>query len=319
MKSCKTWIWAALALLALASTAVAAQADEGLLSIGVSIPLSHMVSVREDARRLYFEPDKLQIDVSVVNPSDLDIVIDQERLQRAFAVAAASESESIPIVATWSEDGLLVRSRSENRVPVARHEPLVVEGHGGVYWTLTLKRSDGLPFGSGRYRLAWGSIELAAAIRSADGSVWNGRAPDKAGSIGLLIQLPQNPMDEARMNTMEADAAVARGDYQAALVAYQRALNADPADTRTKTMLAFMYLRMDRYRDAIRPLEELLFGAVGERNLSSVLAFAYVGAGDEGNAVRVLRSTAGLTEDGVKAELEGFRREVAQRRSGPRR
>ena len=91
----------------------------------------------------------------------------------------------------------------------------------------------------------------------------------------------------------------------------------DPSDSRTKTMMAFMYLRLNRYQEAIRPLEDVLAGAVGEKNLSFVLALAYVGAGDEGNAVRVLRWTAGLPEDRVRTEVETLGREV--RRRGPRR
>ena len=180
-----------------------------------------------------------------------------------------------------------------------------------------MRRSDSLSFGSGRYRLTWSSADLATAIHGADGGRWNGRAPDKTSSVGLLIQPPQSVLEAARMSTTEADDAVLRGDHQQALAAYQRALSADPSDSRTKTMMAFMYLRLNRYQEAIRPLEDVLAGAVGEKNLSFVLALAYVGAGDEGNAVRVLRWTAGLPEDRVRTEVETLGREV--RRRGPRR
>jgi hypothetical protein len=107
---------------------------------------------------------------------------------------------------------------------------------------------------------------------------------------------------------------VARGSYQETLEGYQRSLHAEPGDKRTKTMLAFMYLRLNLYRGAIGPLEEALAGVVGERNLSPVLALAYAGAGDEGNAVRVLRATAGLTEDLVADEMVKIRKEVSERR-----
>ena len=310
-----TWIWTA-ALVCVASSRVLAQADEGLLSITVAVPLSDRVAVTEDARRLYVESDELHLDVSVVNPSDSRITIDQEQLQRAFRVALTAGGTSIPVVATWSDDALVIAPDSDTRDSVSRPDPLNVEGHGGAYWTVTV-RSDGLSFGPGRYRLTWSSADLAAAIHGADGGRWNGRAPDKTSSVGLLIQPPQSVLEAGRMSTTEADAAVLRGDHQQALAAYQRALSADPSDSRTKTMMAFMYLRLNRYQEAIRPLEDVLAGAVGEKNLSFVLALAYVGAGDEGNAVRVLRWTAGLPEDRLRTEVETLGREV--RRRGPRR
>jgi Flp pilus assembly protein TadD len=133
----------------------------------------------------------------------------------------------------------------------------------------------------------------------------------------LLIQPPQSILEAARMSTTEADAAVLRGDHQQALAAYQRALSADPSNGRTKTMIAFMYLRLNRYQEAIRPLEDVLAGAVGERNLSFVLALAYVGAGDEGDAVRVLRWTAGLPEDQVRTEVGNARERSAPPRPSP--
>ena len=311
-----TWIWTA-ALVCVASSRVLARADEGLLSITVAVPMSDRVGVTEDARRLYVESDELHLDVSVVNQSDSRITIDQEQLQRAFRVTLTTGGTSIPVVATWSDDALVIAPDSDTRDSVSRPDPLNVEGHGGAYWTVTVRRSDSLSFGSGRYRLTWSSADLAAAIHGAEGGQWNGRAPDKTSSVGLLIQPPQSVLEAARMSTTEADDAVLRGHHQHALAAYQRALSADPSDSRTKTMMAFMYLRLNRYQEAIRPLEDVLAGAVGEKNLSFVLALAYVGAGDEGNAVRVLRWTAGLPEDRVRTEVETLGREV--RRRGPRR
>ena len=99
-----TWIWTA-ALVCVASSRVLAQADEGLLSITVAVPLSDRVAVTEDARRLYVESDELHLDVSVVNPSDSRITIDQEQLQRAFRVALTAGGTSRPVVDRLARDG----------------------------------------------------------------------------------------------------------------------------------------------------------------------------------------------------------------------
>jgi len=109
-----TWIWTA-ALVCVASSRVLAQADEGLLSITVAVPMSDRVAVTEDARRLYVESDELHLDVSVVNPSDSRITIDQEQLQRAFRLTLTAGGTSLPVVATWSDDALVIAPDSDRR------------------------------------------------------------------------------------------------------------------------------------------------------------------------------------------------------------
>jgi hypothetical protein len=89
------------------------------LSITVAVPMSDRVGVTEDARRLYVESDELHLDVSVVNPSDSRITIDQEQLQRAFRVTLKTGGTSIPVVATWSDDALVIAPDSDTRFRVA--------------------------------------------------------------------------------------------------------------------------------------------------------------------------------------------------------
>jgi hypothetical protein len=107
--------------------------------------------------------------VSVVNPSDSRITIDQEQLQRAFRVTLTAGGTSIPVVATWSDDALVIAPDSDTRDSVSRPDLLNVEGHGGAYWTVTVRRSDGQTFGSGRYKLTWSSG------RSGDRDPWRRR------------------------------------------------------------------------------------------------------------------------------------------------
>src|ERR671924_1652831 len=102
--------------------------------------MSDMVAVTDDTRRLYVESDELRLDVSVANPSDSRITIEQEQLQRGFRVTLTSDGTTIPVVATWSDDALVVAPDSDTRDSVSRPDPLNVEGHGGAHWTVTVRR-----------------------------------------------------------------------------------------------------------------------------------------------------------------------------------
>ena len=97
-----------------------------------------------------------------------------------------------------------------------------------------------------------------------------------------------------------------------AAAAYSRALAADPTDGTAIVGLGTAFLILGRYAEAIPLFEQVLPRGPSESLVFSRLAQAYLGVGDEQNALRVLRMS-GLPEDRIASEVAQLRRAIPGR------
>ena len=302
----------ALAVLTASGAPSAGQRQDGPLSGSVVTGLDQLPG-SPVTYRLYAETRELAFGYNLVNESSTTALrIDQEAWQGSFGLIAQRDGAEIPVTVRWSEDVRLGEDAKHMFVP--RGLPIVLEPRQVAVWPIAIGRADGELFTAGRYVFTLGTVNARAAVRTSDGEPWNGLIPERLGQLVFVVAPPTSAAERARMHEIAADGANVRGDASEALAAYHRQLDVDPTNLRAKEMIGHMNLRLGRYREAIVWFEQVVVaGRSGQTTLLRILASAYVGAGDEASAIRVLR-TAGISQANIRAEIENAKRHLRDRR-----
>jgi tetratricopeptide (TPR) repeat protein len=133
--------------------------------------------------------------------------------------------------------------------------------------------------------------------------------------VSVTIGDPQTPAERTAGYRQLGHAAKRRGQLDDAEVNFRRAADAGGDGSTGLYDLGNIYLERKKYREAIDCFERLLPGAShGISFVPQMLAEAYVGVGDGGNAVRVLNGL-GMPPERIAAEMDQLRQSVSRRNS----
>jgi hypothetical protein len=288
-----------------AQTLAATQDGDGPVMIRVYPTRAETPEPRLDLYRVFVETEALPIRVALFNESERPIRIDQEKVQKGLVISVSGADGEIPITLHWSNE--LRLPNSPKPVPTPPGDQVALAEGRGMEWTVAIAKVSGTAFRAGEYQLSYRSPGVREGIVNGDGSPWKGIVGNGDFTLTLKLLPPTTPAESARMHGLVAAEALEQRDLTAALDAYSRATAADPTNGGALAGKAGVLMQLKRYREAIPLYEAVLAGRFGERPLSRFLAQAYVGVGDEGNAIRVLR-ISGLSEAAVNSEMQNLRR-----------
>jgi tetratricopeptide (TPR) repeat protein len=302
--------------LAAALIAVAVLAAGESILLGQQAPLSWRIQVVvaesepwSNTRRLYQEPDVLELRLLLTNDSVTELRIDQPQLRNTFGLRVDRDGE-LPVTVEWRDRVVVTDEVPEYVDPSVA---VALQPRRMLAWTIVVRRQDGGRFTAGLDQITAGFLNLRDAVRTRDGSRWAGRVLSEGfWPFALRVQPGVTPAERARYHVLVGAEAQRLRQFEMALLSYQRAAEIDPTDGVATVRMADMFLRLARYKEAI-PLYEAAStrGSSEARALASFLAQAYVGVGDDTNAVRVLRA-AGRSEEQVSTELDNMRQHAAE-------
>ena len=227
-------------------------------------------------------------------------------LESAIEIRVKGDDGMIETAPSWAADGKLIH-QSEPAV-VSPQQPIVLHPGDLIEWRLSLGRKDGAAWALGRYEYAIDMTRAFAALRK-DDLPWAVRG-SREGRITVTID--DGTSKEARRfgHQWRASEALANGRPLDAVEEYRQMIAEDPADEGGYAGLGVALVRARRFKDAIEPLERALpFALKQDSTLPDILAYAYLGIGDELNALRVLRLA--LPESLIPARLEKFKASLA--------
>jgi hypothetical protein len=264
--------------------------------------------------RFFEEIEEIQLRLGMSHDSKTALVVDRETLQRSLRLTVTSGGRSLETNVEWQPS--VQHSGQTFRTPLSGPSSGVrIEGDGGVRWFLGIRRSDGELFTPGMYTVAI-SMKLApAAFRTPEGAPWVGPwgIPSET-DLTVVVNRPASTQERVLQALTEGSVAgFDDGNWNAAAAAYRRAVALDPGNDDAKFMLASSYLRLKRYREAIPFFEDILPRRGGPRGVGGALVHAYMGAGDEANAARVLRAE-GFNNEQVAAKISEVRRGLQRSR-----
>jgi hypothetical protein len=291
---------------------VAQAPDDGLASPHVHIDgVEKLVpgSQRDQTYRAYEETRVLNIRVGVSHESSSVLLVDQDAIREGTRVRVTGEDGSdIPVSMRWF-DGVL-QYGDWGLVSKCVQGLVEIEPNFAPTWTVTVERRDGSPFVEGDYRISVDMPDLRTVLRKRDDTRWNGRQVNETWHLQLTIRQAGMRADRiAQYRWMANDAQFSRYAWDEAIEAYAHVLALDPDDISARTFQAGLLLMLGRFREAAANYEKLGFQ---DTHWRSLLARAYAGAGDEGNAIRVLRLN-GMLENMIPAALQELRRQVKTR------
>jgi tetratricopeptide (TPR) repeat protein len=304
----RTQLCAVLVTSMLGFAPVEAQMRQDVLRWNVAVADAEPLAAPEtNAYRLFQETSELVLDVSLFNDSRLPIIIPTGKFVDGARVRITSTSE-IPVEARWESE--VRHSRESYATPLGIDEEIRVEPSAGLQWKLVVRPlSDG--FKRGKYRLDISMANAFASISGPESAPWKGHILPNF-RLHLDIGSPSTAAETATMYNARGKAALQGNQVDEAIDWFTRATKASPADVESWAGLGHAYLAKNRYREAISAYESVI-GIPGNRaQIHQLLALAYVGAGDEGNAVRVLRVT-GKPETSIAPEIERLRGVVRRR------
>lgn len=283
-------------------------------SITIDISLTDGV---DSSFRLYGEREHLEFDVLVESrsQSEAPVFVDQEVLRRVFAIRVELDGTEIPVDVHWPDE-VSVQDRSEIVTGITTGivtrfpwwQPVQLNPHEAVWFKVTLERQDRPHFEEGRYDVVFAVAAFETAIRRVDGTAWRGYTnANRRIQRVVTIQRPRNAEEQLAAHMADATLALGRGDRQASLEALLKALAVDPGNGYVRQRLGLAYLGLGRYQEAVQVYESLIGGvAAPGRVIARDLAKAYLGVGDEGNAVRVLRMS-GVSKEAMRDEIRTLR------------
>jgi hypothetical protein len=285
-----------------------AQESTGVLRWSVQVADADAILSRSKAFRFYDPPERITLELLLSNESSKPFVITQAGLSDDITFELFGET-AIPIISRWSDEPL----HDDGRMPVLPATAVHVQPDSGVLWTVQLSRADGERFAAGSY-----SVRVAVNLRNTqtpEGERWPGRLLATEDAVVVVCQPPSSAASEqAAAHRQLARKAATERRFDDAVNAYQRAVAADPADRASLIYLADLLLQLGRFKEAIPPLERALaMGHVDRNMVPSLLAFAYVGVGDDNSARRVL-SNAGVNSERVRDQILKYRSEALKRR-----
>jgi tetratricopeptide (TPR) repeat protein len=248
----------------------------------------------------------------VGNEFEEPLLVDHALFSRLFGVGVRSMNGPVAVVVEWPP---VVRLSGESwRTPININptEMVRIEGEQTVTRTVDLRRADGERFSPGVYRVDLVMINALGAVRTDEDKAWTGPLASEAGDITVIVNTPTSRQERVRQAVTAGRVASDEGDVRGATQAYERAVQLDPTDPGNKLLLASTYLGLKRYRDAIPFYEDVVRDVRSgmRRLLVEALAQAYLGAGDEQGAVRVLQAegVGGQALTAKLAELRGYLR-----------
>ena len=135
------------------------------------------------------------------------------------------------------------------------------------------------------------------------GEGWRG-VPDT--TLSILFAAPASAAERAAAYRALERALSRKGLDADARRQLQLAVEADPTDLGALADLCTSYLGAKMYREAIACEERLMVVTSDKKKVSHLLALVYMAAGDEPNAVRVLREI-GLSEAEISRTIDVLR------------
>jgi hypothetical protein len=263
--------------------------------------------------RLYDEPDQIIVIITIDHRSPEVATADSRIFAAALQVSIkGSDQRLIPIDTDGTFRRLLTAA---DRVPLGANEALQIASGRRIEWELRLQRADGQRFGAGRHTIDLSLAGPFAVLRLPDGSAPRSVSP--ATSLTVTLGAPTDLRERANSHYLTAQKASKERRFSDAAAGAQRALDADPYNARALVLLGFSLMQMDRCPAAAAALEKVLQLHLRARSaVPGALAQAYICAGDEANARRVL-GLWGMPAPRVDAEIARLR-QVVERRGAQR-
>lgn len=297
-------------LLALTSPCLAqpsAASQAGMVTLGLEVPRM------TNYGRVFARPEAFPVQVVVSNGTNRNILLDPRLARQALSPSLAWAGSSLNTDVAW-QDGVLVAGEPEARTLGDEAVPLAPGMSARL--TVTLTRRDGEPLDEGDYTVRVTTTTFRRAILREDGAPFDGRVlvPDGVRTKSVTVALPRSAREQAEAHLVEASDAFARKDNDRLLAAYRAAAQAAPSlRSELDALIGVTYMGMRRYREAAESFERA-FANTGlvPGDVIVDLAHAYLGAGDEANARRVLRQV-GYSDDRVNTEITKLRGVLGQR------
>lgn len=259
--------------------------------------------------RFYEEPVQLDIILTIGHHTEDVATADRELFARQLRVAMKDDNNRPIAIETAGTFWRLLLGLT--RVELGPAEPLQIALGRAIEWDIRLRRADGQHFSTGRYTIDLSLAGPFATLRLDDGSAPRSLSSETALTIHLGP--PTSARERGRMHALAAQEAMQGRRYAEAAAAARRAIDADPSNASAYAALGGAALQLDQCREAAAALEKWLTYPVGRDRAAPTLAQAYVCAGDEENARRVLR-LQGISEDRFDAELGRLRQLVESMR-----
>jgi hypothetical protein len=260
--------------------------------------------------RTYDAAREITLKISMANESNDALTFDHSVLTNAVDFRVI-QNGPVNVDVEWHPEAWFNGSRGV----VSRTDRIQLEADSGVEWRVTLSRSGGSVFPPGEYEIQISWARLLPLLTTSTGQPWRGRAVPGT-TVGLSIIPPRDQRECAAGYRRDGTRAARENRHVDARRAFELALTADPGDIAAQIGLGDALLSLNRYREAIGPFEAASGAAraKGERSpVTARLALAYLSAGDEQNARRVLQE-AGASGALLTEQLQRLREQVVRRR-----
>ena len=294
------WRAALLAVqLVLMSIGVATQTREASITVR---PLDVIVTDGAGDFALFGPRRSIDVEFTVVNEAantEKPLVLNAGFFQ-AIRIELRAQGAGVEMVPQWRPEALCPPRVSRDACNL--DEQLSIEPNQAVRAVLMLT-SKAQPFTPGSYELHVDSRGARAHLLEAGLTQWEGRVADR-GVLPFLVQSIRDGRSFATYHRLEAGKAMQRNDYTAALDHYRLVAQFNPRQGRVGMGVALTNL--GRYGEAITVLEQVMAGSISPDSLvPQHLALAYVAAGREDSAERLLRQRH--PQDAASATLTQLR------------
>jgi tetratricopeptide (TPR) repeat protein len=141
---------------------------------------------------------------------------------------------------------------------------------------------------------------LLTGCVAADG---NGGATEKVSVEAPYVSRLNEPQSNAYFHYARARMLIAEGDHKAAVEAYRRAIDYDPADENLRFDLAELYIATEQQENAIRVIEDVLLRNPESIKANQTLANAYFGSRQPDKAIPYFRRVLELAPEKEQVRL----------------
>ena len=272
----------------------------------VSVADADIIRDEPLASRIYDTPSEITLLFTLINRTGDSLVVTEENLQSEVHFSVISDQEP-PLASTWDPEVWM--AGDSRRTLVSRDTAITIDPSKGAEFRVTLRRADREPFSQGRHVIRISIPGGLRSARTAEGNLWTGRLTALDGTVSVVLGGPTNPRERGASYEQVGKRAAAQGRANDAIVAFQAAVAADPVNPIALISLGEAYLGLARFREATGPLEQALRLIPERSSVPAMLALAYVGLGDEPQAIAVLRR-AGVAADKIPAEIQRLRTRV---------
>jgi len=303
------------ALLTLFSAPLASQPVPNAFRWSLGVAIDDRVSAEPRSIRLFQTYAAIPLTLTLFNQSPVDMVIDGEAFRRGVSVQMRSAGRQVPIRVEWADVVRHAGAPSE----VSAHTIELDHNQGGplrgVVWNIHVTRVDGAVFEAGEYAI---DVELGGAVtalNTSTGEPFRGYVIPRNTVTLTMAESVDDAERVQRFQQLGFRALLDKRSAEAEGLAL-KGLAIKPDHTGLLGLLADAYVQQNRYREAI-PLYERVLPSLRDRSsVPMMLALAYVGIGDDTNAIRALK-LEGRSDAGAASELVRLR-EVVKRRGVPK-